>query len=114
MGRQDDFDFAFQQLVFEQLVFANVGGHYFFDLPVFQQHAKTETVDAAVVGNHGQVTGAFALDLGDQVFRNAAQAEAASDYRHAVFKTCQSFLVGTHALVETCHMHLFYSLWAAG
>ncbi|MNH84470.1 hypothetical protein D3C73_368940 [compost metagenome] len=101
-------------MLFEQLVFADVGGHDLADLAVGQQHAEAETVDAAVVGNDGEVAGAFALDLGDQVFRDAAQAEAASDHGHAVFKTCQSFLVGTHALVETCHMHLFYSLWAAG
>ena len=77
---------------------------------VGQQHTEAETVDAAVVGNHSEVAGALALDLGDQVFRNAAQAEAAGDHGHAIFKTGQSFLVGTHALVETCHMHLFYCL----
>ncbi|MNH98871.1 hypothetical protein D3C73_516230 [compost metagenome] len=114
MRGQGDFDFALEQLLFEQLVFADVGRHHFADLAVGQQYAEAETVDAAVVGDHGEVACALALDLGDQVFRDAAQAEAASDHGHAVFKTCQSFLVGTHALVETCHMHLFYSLWAAG
>ncbi|MCY1457738.1 hypothetical protein D9M71_750580 [compost metagenome] len=114
MRGQDDFDFALEQLLFEQLVFADVGRHHFADLAVGQQYAEAETVDAAVVGDHGEVACALALDLGDQVFRDAAQAEAASDHGHAVFKTCQRLLVGTHALVETCHMHLFYSLWAAG
>ncbi len=74
----------------------------------FQQHAQAKAVDAAVVGNHGQVAGAFALDLGDEVFRNAAQAKTAGEYGHAIFQACEGFFIGRHAFIETCHMHLFY------
>jgi len=73
-----------------------------------QQYAKAETVDSAVVGYHGQVTDALALDLVDQVLRDAAQAKAARDHGHAILEPGQGFFIGRHTLVETCHMHLFY------
>ena len=44
-----------------------------------EQHAEAKAIDAAVVGDDGEVAGAFALDFGDQVFRNAAQTEAAGE-----------------------------------
>ncbi len=109
MGGEYDFDFAAQQLLLEEGVFADVGGDHFANLPVLQQYAEAETVNATVVGDHGEIADALALDLGDQVFRDTAQAKAAGDDGHAVLQAFQRFFVGTHAFVETCHRHLFYS-----
>src|SRR5450830_389756 len=55
LGGQYHFDFTAEQLFFEEGVFTDIGGDHLADLPVFQQHAEAKAVDAAVVGNHGQV-----------------------------------------------------------
>jgi hypothetical protein len=68
----------------EQLVLADVGADHLPDLPAGQQHAQPEVVDAAVVGDHGQVLDARVADRRDQVLRDAAQPEAARHDRHAV------------------------------
>ena len=57
-------------------VFAHVGGHHLANLLVYQQHAETVLVGAAVVRHHGQPGGAPTPDLLDQVLRDAAQAKA--------------------------------------
>jgi hypothetical protein len=44
-----------------------------------------------------------ALDLGDEVFRDAAQAEAAGQYRHVVGQACKGLFIGCNALVQSGH-----------
>lgn len=112
-GRQHDFDFTAEQLLLEQGVFTDIGGDDLADLFFFEQYTQAKAIDAAVVGDHREVAGAFALDFGDEVFRDAAQAKAAGEYGHAVFQACQRFFIGRHAFIETCHMHLFYCLWSS-
>ena len=75
---------AAQHQLFKQRVFPDVRGHHLADLARLQQHAETETVDPAVVGDHRQPLHLATLHLGDQVLGNAAQAEAAGEQRHAV------------------------------
>ncbi|MNZ49236.1 hypothetical protein D3C78_669970 [compost metagenome] len=104
MRSQFDFQLAAQQLLFEQGILANVGSDHLADLPVFQQHAQAEAVDAAVVGNHGQALDAHATDLRDQVFRDAADAEAAGNYRHVVGESGERFFVAAYAFIESCHV----------
>ena len=58
-----DFQLAGEQLLLEQGVLADVGGDHLADLPVLQQHAEAETVDAAIVGYHGQIAHATTADL---------------------------------------------------
>ena len=75
---------AAEHQLFKQRVFPDVRGHHLADLARLQQHAETETVDPAVVGDHRQPLHLATLHLGDQVLGNAAQAEAAGEQRHAV------------------------------
>jgi hypothetical protein len=70
---------------------------------IFQQHAQTEAIDAAVVGDHGQALDATALDFGDEVFRDPAEAEAARKHGHVVGKPIEGFFVCCHSLVESSH-----------
>ncbi|MDT4877153.1 hypothetical protein FQZ97_1126500 [compost metagenome] len=104
MRGQFDFQLAAQQLLFEQGVLANVGSNHLADLPVFQQYAQAKTVDAAIVGNHGQPLHAHAADLGDQVFRDTADAEAAGNYRHVVGESGERLFVAAYAFIESCHV----------
>jgi hypothetical protein len=103
LGGQLDFQLAVEQLALEQRVLAYIGGNHLADLAVFQQHAKAEAVDAAVVGDHGQAAHALALDLGDEVFRDATQAEAAGQHRHVVGQAFQGLFEGCDTFVESRH-----------
>ena len=81
-----EFQFARQILLREQLVLADIGRDHLLDLARFQQAAKTDAVDAGVVGNHGQVLHAGVADRVGQRLRDAAQTEAAGHDHHAVFQ----------------------------
>ena len=70
-------DFFFQRELLERLIFANVTRDHFADLLVPQQNADSEIVDAGIIGNDGEVFGAFSPQRGDQIFGNPAQTEAA-------------------------------------
>ncbi|MNH05207.1 hypothetical protein D3C79_645240 [compost metagenome] len=100
---QFHFQLATEQLAFELGVFAHVGGDHLANLPVFQQHAQTKTVNAAVVGNHGQALDATPLDFADKVFRDAAQAETTGQYRHVVGQAFEGLFIGCNALVQSGH-----------
>ena len=50
-----------------------------------ESRLTAESVDSRVVGNDGEVLRACTLNGGDEVFRNAAKAEAAHEDGHAVF-----------------------------
>src|SRR5260370_21562401 len=49
-----------------------------------KQHADAKIVDSRVVADDSEILRAFPADGGDKVFRNAAEAEAAHEYRGAV------------------------------
>ncbi|MOA19166.1 hypothetical protein D3C78_1395260 [compost metagenome] len=70
---------------------------------VLKQHAQAKAVDAAVVRDHGQALDATALDLVDEVFRDAAQAESTGQYRHVVGQAFKSLFIGCYALVQSGH-----------
>ena len=53
LRREFQLEFAGQVLALELLVFADVGGDHFLDLPRFKQQAEAEAVDARVVGDAG-------------------------------------------------------------
>ena len=68
----------------EEFVFADVGGDHFFDLAILEEKADAEVVDAGVVADDGEIFGAFAADGSDQIFGDAAEAEAAHEDGGAV------------------------------
>ena len=70
----------------EQFVFTYVSGNHLFDLTLLEQQTDAEVIDAGVVADDGQVFGAFATDRGDQVFGDAAKAEAAHQDGGAVLE----------------------------
>ena len=46
---------------------------------------------------------AAALDLGNEVFRDAAQAETARQYSHVVGQAFEGLFIGRYALVQSGH-----------
>src|SRR6267378_899378 len=61
----------------EEFVFADVSRDHLLDLALLQQYADAETIHAGVVADDSEVLRALALDRGDEVFRDAGEAEAA-------------------------------------
>lgn len=100
---QFDFQFATEQLLLEQGVLADIGGDHLADLPVFQQHAEAETVDAAVVRDHREVPDPAPADFRDQVLGNPAEAEAPGEDGHAVGQAFEGLFVTAYSLVESAH-----------
>jgi hypothetical protein len=69
-------------------------------LTILQEDADAEVVDASVVANDGEVSCAFAADGGDQVFWDAAEAEAAHQDSGAIGKSGNRGVGGRDALVQ--------------
>ena len=79
-----DFEFAGDDLLLEQLVFADVASGVGGDQAGFEHEAHAESVDAHVVGDGVEAGDAAADESGDAVFGNAAEAEAAEHEGGAV------------------------------
>ena len=80
-----DLELAGQELPLELLVLADVGGDHLPDLAVCSRMPEAAVVDAAVVGDDGQVLRRRCADeRRDRVLGDAAEAEAADDERRAV------------------------------
>src|SRR5579883_2078121 len=86
--------------LFEKLVFADVGGDHFFDLAILQEQADAEVVGAGVVADDGEVFDALAADRVDEIFRDAAEAEAAHQDGHAVAQVGDGGVGGVDAFVH--------------
>jgi hypothetical protein len=84
---QLDFDFAAEHLPLEQFIFPHVGRDHLADLMRLQQQARAEIRDASVIRDHGEVFRPGAQHRGDQIFRDAAQPEAAHQNGGAVAHT---------------------------
>ena len=83
----------------EELIFADVAGDHLVHLAGFHQQADAEIRQPHVIGNNGQVLGAGAPQRGNQIFRDAAQPEAAhqngrsvSDSRDDRLSVCNSLV----------------------
>src|SRR5262249_24313851 len=81
-----DLQFAREVLLRESLVLSNIGRDHLLDLLGVEQQAKADTIDAAVVGDDGQVLHARVADRQDQLLRNAAKPEPAGHDQHAVLQ----------------------------
>src|SRR6185295_6097125 len=79
-----DLDLTGEKLPLELLVLADVGRNHLPDLTGAQEHPDAEIVDPGVVADDNEVLGAAAVQRGDQVFGNPAQAEAAHHDGRAV------------------------------
>ena len=84
LRHQFDFELAGQELPLELLVLADVGGDHLAHLPVLEQDADPEAVDAGVVADDRELLRPAAAQGRDQVLGNAAQSEAAHHDRGAV------------------------------
>ena len=81
-----DLELVGEILLGEGFVFADIGRDHLLDLPGIEQHAEPLAVDAAIVGDDGEVFDAGIADRQDQCLGNAAQAEAAGHDHHAVLQ----------------------------
>ena len=84
LRHQLDLDLAGEELPLELLVLADVGRDHLPDLPRLQQNADAEVVDAGVVADDGEACRAARVQRANEVFGDAAQAEAAHHDRRAV------------------------------
>jgi hypothetical protein len=73
-------------LLGKEFVLADIGRDHFPDLARFEQRAEANAIDAGIVGNDGQILGTRRFDRGDQCLGDAAEAEAARHYDHAIFQ----------------------------
>ena len=92
--------FAAEHELFEQLVLTNIGGDHLLHLAILQQQTNAEIVDAGVIADDGQVFGPFTAYGSDQILRNAAEAEAAHQNRHAIAQIGDSGVSGGDAFVH--------------
>ena len=84
LGHQLDLDLAAQELALELLVLADVGRDHFLDLPRLHEHAHAGFVHAGIVADYGEPAGPACVQRLDEVFGNAAEAEAAHHDRRPV------------------------------
>src|SRR5690606_24265653 len=66
------------------LVLAHIGRNHLVDLARLQEKPEAAIVDPGIVGDNREVFDARRAQREDQVFRNAAEAEAPGHYAHAV------------------------------
>src|SRR5882724_3826061 len=93
--------FAAQDKLLEQFVFADVRGNHFFHLALLEQHADAEIIDTSVIADDGEVLGAFAANGGDQILRNAAETEATHEDDGAVGEVGDGGVGGGDAFVHS-------------
>ena len=91
-------------LALELLVLADVRRHHLADLPRLEQQSEAESIDARVVGDHGEIARARIAQRQDEILRDAAQAEAAGHHRHAVARQPREcgLGVGKYLLAAPC------------
>src|SRR6267378_1595112 len=92
---------ATEDELLEEFVFADVRGDHFLDLALLEQKANAEIVDARVVADDGELLGAFAADGGDEIFRDAAETEAAHENSGAVRQLLDGRVSRGDAFVHT-------------
>src|SRR5580698_2214726 len=69
-----------------KVLFSDIGRDHFLDLPGIKQHAETLAVDAAIIGDDGDIFHSGIADGEDQGFGDAAKAKPPRHDRHAVFE----------------------------
>src|SRR6266852_1098483 len=100
LGIEFDLEFSAQDQLLEEFVFAHVGGNHFLHLALLEKQADAEVVYARVVANDGEVFCAFAANGGDEIFRDAAQTEAAHENGRAVGELFDGGVGGNDAFVH--------------
>ena len=91
---------AAEDELLEKLVLAHVSGDHFLDLTLLEKQADAEVIDTSVVADDGQVLRPFAADGGDQILRDAAQAEPAHKNGGAVGELGDGGVRGSDAFVH--------------
>ena len=91
---------AAQDELLEEFVLAHIGGDHLLDLALLEQQADAKIIDAGVVADDGEVLRALAADGSDQVFRDAAEAEAAHQNGRAVGELGNGGVGGSDAFVH--------------
>ena len=97
-------------LALEFGVFSHVGADHFFDLPILKQQAQTEIIHACVVGITGQSLHALFHESRDEMFGNAAKAEATDGQACVIKNIHHSFISRSHALVNHLSLQLLLML----
>src|ERR1700686_203379 len=90
---------SIQHHLFQQFIFADVSSDVPLDLTIRQQHAHAKTVYASVITDGREILDAFFSECANQVFRHAAQTEAAHHNGRSVehvmdslFSACDNFM----------------------
>src|SRR5258708_30111179 len=92
---------ASEDELLEEFVLPHITGNQFLDLVILKEQANAEIVDTRVVADDGEVFCAFSSDGSDQVFRDAAKAEAAHEDGGAIGELFDGSVGGSNAFVHT-------------
>src|SRR5260370_11287231 len=79
-----DLEFTREILLRKRLVLPDIGRDHLLYLPAVEQNAEADTVDAAIVGDDGQVLHARLADRHDELLWNPANSASPGHYHHAV------------------------------
>ena len=82
------------------MIFANVGGNHFPDLPILQNETETNSINAGIVTDDGEIPNASLAQGSDEIFRDAAQTKTANHYGRAVRNIGNGFLGIPYHLIQ--------------
>src|SRR5690242_1438832 len=97
---QLDLQLAAKHKLLEELVLPDVGRDHFLDLALLEEQTDAEVIHAGVIADDGEVLRAFAANGGDEVLRDAAEAEATHEYGGAVVELGDGGVCGSDAFVH--------------
>ena len=83
-GTRSQIDLSFENHLFQQLVFADVGSDMPANLSCGQQKAHAQAIHSDVVADGGEILCALLNQRADQIFRIATEPEAADHNSRAV------------------------------
>src|SRR3954470_1462674 len=87
-------DRALQHHLFKKFVFPDVGTDMFSDLSIAEKKSQTETVDAHVIRDRGEVLRPLLHERTDKILRNAAQAKSADHDGSAILDVANRLVCG--------------------
>src|ERR1700722_10129465 len=92
LRHQVELDRALQHHFFQQLIFTDVSANMMHDLSRSQQQSVAKAIDSDVVADGGEIFRTLPDQSANQIFRNAAQPEAADHDDRAVEHVTNGFI----------------------
>ena len=88
---EDQFELTSIEQLCDLLVLSDIRGVDSFHLVVVRQETETEVLSADVIGDDGEVFGAFLVHSSNKVLRNTTDPETSEQHGRAIFQVVQGF-----------------------